>query len=52
MKVKELKPILKHLDDDLEVNFAIVSNKKDNKRTSEEIYLSLDAEVYDECFWS
>lgn len=52
MKVKELKPILEHLDDDLEINFAVVSNKEKKKRTSEEIYLSLDAEVYDECFWS
>ena len=32
MKVRELKPILKYLEDDLEVNFAIISNKKDNKR--------------------
>lgn len=48
MKVRELKPILKYLDDDLEVNFAIVSNKKDNKRTSEEIYLSLDAKLFPE----
>ena len=31
MKVKELKSILEHLNGDLEVNFAIVSNKKDNK---------------------
>lgn len=52
MKVKELKPILEYLDDDLEVNFVVVSNKEKKKRTSEEIYLSLDAEVYDECFWS
>lgn len=32
MKIKELKPILEHLDDDLEVNFAIVSNKEKKKK--------------------
>lgn len=50
MKVKELKPILEHLDDDLEINFAIVSNKEDNK-TAEWIPFGEDDD-YDECFWS
>lgn len=52
MKVKELKPILEYLDDDLEVNFAIVSNKKDNesKETIEWIPFGGD-DSYDESFW-
>lgn len=50
MKVKELKPILGYLDDDLEVNFAVVSNKEDNK-TVEWIPFGGD-DSYDESFWA
>ncbi len=50
MKVKELKPILEYLDDDLEINFAVVSNKEEKKRASEEIYLSLDAKFFHDWF--
>lgn len=53
MKVKELKPILEHLDDDFEVNFTIVSKKEDNesKETIEWIPFGGD-DSYDESFWA
>lgn len=53
MKVKELKPILEHLDDDLEVNFVVVSNKKKKEENNETVWIPFGGDdSYDESFWA
>nr|DAU43219.1 MAG TPA: hypothetical protein [Caudoviricetes sp.] len=46
MKVKELKPILEHLDDDIEVEFTILTKKEP------EVFFTLEDDSYDESFWT
>lgn len=46
----KVKATLEHLNGDLEVNFAIVSNKEDNNEAVRILFGEDD--VYDESFWS
>ena len=56
MKVRELKPILEHLDDNAEVKFAIISRNENHNIISrnenhDEVFFTLGDDGYDENFW-
>lgn len=56
MKVRELKPILKYLDDNTEVKFAIISRNENHNIISKnendnEVFFTLGYDGYDESFW-